>query len=239
MVNRAVFLPARRGLMERRRLLLASLALPAVAVAQGTRGVWFDPTQLPSYAGRLDRYLMNPAGDVDRLLLREGAQVIFPASEAQDIGEAVRPGDSMTVWGIRARTAPVITMLAWAKTEGERPRFVAQPSWFAPTRRGSQRLSVSGVIDRSLMTPQGEGMGVLLQSGDVIRLPPEAHMALGDALKDGATIFAEGLGHRQGERSSIDAERVGAEAGALRPLPDPPAPAPAPAPARSPAASQP
>lgn len=217
--------------MQRRHLLLAGLAWPAVASAQTARGVWFDPTQLPSYSGRLERSLLNPAGEVDRLLFREGAQIVFPPSEAQDIGEAVKPGDSMTVWGIRARSAPVITMLAWAKSDGERPRFVAQPSWFAPTRRGSQRLQTSGVVDRTLLTPQGEGMGVLLQSGDVIRLQPLVHAALGDALKDGATIFADGLGHRQGDRTSIDAERIGTEAGALRPLPEPAA-APAAAPAR-------
>ena len=208
--------------MRRRHFFLTALAAPALA--QGVRGVWFDPTQLPSYSGRLERALMNPAGEFDRLLFREGAQIVFPPSEAGDINEAVRPGDAMTVWGIRARLAPVITMLAWSKAEGEPPRFVAQPSWFAPTRRGTQPLSVSGVIDRTLMTPQGEGMGVLLQSGDVIRLPPANHAALGDALKDGATIFAEGLGHRQGDRVSLDADRTGSAADALRPLPDPPAP---------------
>lgn len=218
------------GRSGRRGLLLGGLALPAVAAAQGSRGVWFDPTQLPSYSGRLERMLVNPAGETDRLLFREGAQIVMPPSEAQDIGEAVRPGDSIIVWGIRARAAPVITMLAWARTEGVRPRFVSQPSWFAPTRRGSQQLQVAGVVDRTLLTPQGEGMGVLLQSGDVIRLAPAVHIAMGDALKDGATIAAEGLGHRYGERSSIDAERIGAEPGALRPLPEP-APAAPPPPA--------
>ncbi len=218
--------------MDRRGLLLAALALPAAAWAQGVRGLWFDPAQLPSYSGRLDRYIVNPAGEIDRLLYREGAQVVFPASEAQEIAEAVRPGDSMMVWGIRARSAPVITMLAWAKAEGDRPHFVAQPSWFAPTRRGTQRLTVSGVVDRTLMTPQGEGMGVLLQSGDVIRLAPEIHMSLGDALKDGATIVAEGLGYRRDDRSAIDAERTGPDSAGLRPLPTPPPPAAAPGTAR-------
>lgn len=207
--------------MKRRNLIMAVLSLPGLALAQGTRGLWFDPAQLPSYTGRLDRYLVNPAGEFDRLLFREGAQVVFSPSEAQEIAEAVRPGDSITVWGIRARTAPVITMLAWAKQDNDRPHFVAQPSWFAPTRRGTQRITLSGVIDRTLMTPQGEGMGVLLQSGDVIRLAPEVHAALGDALKDGATIFAEGLGFRREDRSAIDAERTGPDAAGMRSLPTP------------------
>ena len=213
-----------RRMINRRAAFLSAMALPVAAWAQGTRGVWFDPTQLPSFSGRLERILGNPAGEVDRLLFREGAQIIMPPSEAQDLGEAIHVGDSMTVWGIRARSAPVITMLAWAKTEAERPRFVAQPSWFAPTRRGTQRLAVSGVVERTLLTPQGEGMGVLLVSGDIIRLAPGVHMALGDALKDGATIFSEGLGHKAGERSAIDAEKTGPDAQNLRPLPEPAAP---------------
>lgn len=207
-------------------------ALPLVAVgfgsaaAQGTRGLWFDPTQLPSYSGRLDRAVLNPAGEFDRLLLRQGAQIVMPPSEAHDVAEVIKPGDAITVWGIRARSAPVITMLAWSNSESERPRFVAQPSWYAPTRRGNQRHQVAGTIDRTLLTPQGEGMGVLLQSGDVIRLAPAIHAALGDALRDGASIAADGLGHKAGERIAIDAERIGAEANALRPLPEPQAPRP-------------
>ncbi len=216
-------------MVKRRHILAAGIAVPAVVGAQGTRGLWFDPTQLPSYSGRLERILLNPAGEFDRLLFREGAQIVMPPSEAQDLGEAIKPGDSITVWGIRARSAPVITMLAWARNETERPRFVAQPSWFAPTRRGTQRHQLAGVVERTLLTPQGEGMGVLLQSGDVIRLPSAAHTALGDALRDGATIAAEGLGQRVADRVAIDAERVGADAGRLIPLPEPATP-PAPRP---------
>ena len=207
--------------MWRRATLLVALALSAAASAQGTRGLWFDPAQLPSFSGRVERYVVNPAGETDRLLLREGAQVVFPPSEAADIANAVKAGEGITVWGIRARNAPVIIMLAWARNETERPSFVAQPSWFAPTRRGSQQLQLHGVVERTLLTPQGEGMGVLLQSGNVIRLAPAVHAALGDALRDGATIFAEGPGHRQGDRISMDAEKTGPDANSLRPLPTP------------------
>ena len=90
---------------------------------------------------------------------------------------------------------------------------------FRRTRRGTQRITVAGTIERTLMTPQGEGMGVLLQSGDVIRLAPEAHLALVESLRDGATIAAEGLGHRQAERAAVDAERIGPDPGHLQALP--------------------
>lgn len=221
MVTDAIGPPGAEG---RRGFLAAAVTLPVLLISVAARsqanpGLWFDPAQLPSYSGRLERLVLNPAGEIDRLLYREGAQILFPASEAQEIVEAVRPGDSMTVWGIRARSAPAITMLAWARAQGQRPHFVAQPSWFAPTRRGTQRIALAGVIDRTLLTPQGEGMGVLLQSGDVIRLAPNVHLAVADLLRDGASIAAEGLGQRQAERSAIDAERIGPDPGHLQALP--------------------
>jgi hypothetical protein len=207
--------------MLRRSLALALLA--STAWAQTPRppasGLWFDPTQLPSYTGRIERFIDNPAGETDRLLFREGTQIVLPPSEAEAIREAVRQGDALTVWGVRARAAPVVVMLAWARAASEGANFVAQPSWFAPTRRGTARLRVAGVVERALLTPQGEGMGVLLTNGDVLRLPPSVHAALGDALAHGAAIFAEGPGTQRGARVAIDAEILGHNAETMAPLP--------------------
>jgi hypothetical protein len=183
------------------------------------RGVWFDPTQLPSYTGRVERFIGNPAGEVDRLLFREGTQIVIPPAEAEAIREAVQEGDGMTVWGIRARAAPVVVMLAWARPGSEEANFVAQPSWFAPLRRGTARLRVAGVVERALLTPQGEGMGVLLANGDVIRLSPASHATLADRLATGAAIMAEGLGSMRGARRAIDAERLGPSEADLAPVP--------------------
>jgi len=207
--------------MQRRAL--APLLLAGTAQAQTPRppprSLWFDPTQLPSYTGRVERFINNPAGETDRLLFREGTQIVLPPTEAEAIRDAVRQGDALTVWGIRARTAPVVVMLAWARAASEGANFVAQPSWFAPTRRGTARLHVAGVVERALLTPQGEGMGVLLTNGDVLRLPPSVHAALGDALAPGATIFAEGLGTQRSNRVAIDAESLGNNSETMAPLP--------------------
>jgi hypothetical protein len=130
--------PVNAGLQRR---ALAPLLLAGTAQAQTPRppprGLWFDPTQLPSYTGRVERFINNPAGETDRLLFREGTQIVLPPTEAEAIRDAVRQGDALTVWGIRARAAPVVVMLAWARAASEGANFVAQPSWFAPTRRGT------------------------------------------------------------------------------------------------------
>lgn len=208
----------------RRRLLLAApgLVLAGAALARAPRGLWFDPTQLPSYSGRLERWLMNPAGEIDRALLREGVQVIFPPSEADALLAAIQVDANFTAYGIRARGAPVVTMLAWAKNDTDAASFVASPAWFASESRGREELTVGGRIQAPLLTPQGEGMGVILDDGNVIRLPVEIHEALGDRVKVGETIAAGGLGTRRDNRIALDAVRVGRAPDRLEPLPVPP-----------------
>ena len=210
-------------MLQRRQLIFAAtttcLAMPAVARVPA--GLWFDPTQLPSYSGRLDRWIVAPSGSIDRGLFREGTQFVFPTSEAEALVAAIEPGAPICVWGIRARNAAVVLMLAWAKTESEPASFVERPAWFVASQPGLERFQLAGRVMASLLTPQGEGMGVILAEGGAIRLSVEMHRRLGDALKVGETFAAEGLGTRRGDLAALDAERVGKEAGSLQPLPQP------------------
>lgn len=207
----------------RRRGVLTGLGLGLAmpALAQRARGLWFDPTQLPSYTGRVERWLMNPAGETDRGLFREGAQFVFPPTDADELTAAIPGGGTLTIWGIRARSAPVITMLAWAKSDQDPANFVASPAWFASTARGTQQLAVSGQVAGPLLSPQGEPMGVLLDNGDSLRLAPGVHAALRDRLEPGKPIAATGLGTRRDTVIAIDATRIGADANALAAIPEP------------------
>jgi hypothetical protein len=213
--------------MIQRRHILAGAALAwassatFVARARDPRGLWFDPTQLPSYSGRLERWISNPAGEVDRGLFREGTQFVFPPSEADALMGAIERGGSIAVWGIRARGAPVVTMLAWAKMDSEPASFVERPAWFASTRPGEQRLTLAGRVQAPLLTPQGESMGVILAEGGSIRLGVEQHKALADKLGVGDTVAAEGLGTRRGDLVAIDAQRLGKDQNSLEGLPEP------------------
>jgi len=195
------------------------LLLATPAFARAPRGVWFDPTQLPSYSGRLERWLINPAGETDRALLREGVQIVFSPSEAPDLVAAVEPGQNLTAWGIRARTAPVVTMLAWARAPDQPAIFVTTPAWFASQGTGGQEVRVAGEVRHPLLTPQGEAMGLILAEGDVVRMPVGAHRALGDAVAIGRHVVAEGMGTRVGDRTALDAARLGPTAESLAPVP--------------------
>jgi len=100
---------------------------------------WFDPTQLPSFTGTVERYLLNPRGETDALLFREGPQVVFPPDAAQAVHGVAVPGRPIVVWGIRARNAPVITMLAFAASSDATPQVVERLYW-----RFGARLAVPG-----------------------------------------------------------------------------------------------
>ncbi|MDB5413374.1 MAG: hypothetical protein JWR10_1709 [Rubritepida sp.] len=213
--------------MSNRRALLAGGAILALSTtrpaawARAPRGLWFDPTQLPSYSGRLDRWISNPAGQVDRGLLREGTQFVFPASEAEALAAAVARGGPITIWGIRARSAPVVTMLAWARVETDPASFVESPAWFANDTPGTQRLALSGRIQAPLLNPQGEPMGVILANGGSIRLTVETHRRIASQLDVGDNVAAEGLGTRRGDLIAIDAQRLGKDEASLQGLPEP------------------
>ena len=183
--------------------------------------LWFDPTQLPSFTGVVERYLINPAGQVDRLLLREGPQVILPAQVVDELRRAVPVGSGIVVWGVRARRAPVITMLAWGAREGDSaPRFVERPAWGVPSFDvGMQPVEVAGEVVAPLYTPQGDVMGAILQDGMVVRVSPDAATALGERLGVGRQVAAAGVGTIGPVGRAVDAERIGDSLGSLGPLP--------------------
>ncbi|MFH5925969.1 hypothetical protein [Roseomonas xinghualingensis] len=207
--------------------LVTLVAGPVPSWGQESRGttnrLWFDPTQLPSFNGVVERYLLTPEGKTDRLLFREGPQVIFPEHVAEEIMREVEPGRPIIVYGIRARRVPVITLLAWAKDNNTQPRFVDRPSWSFPEfHAADERLNVSGTIRVPLYTPQGEVIGAILEDGTVIRLPIGVAAALGDGLSSGRSIAASGRGASvEGRGKALDADLIGENPDRLEPLPAP------------------
>jgi len=206
----------------RRIFLMAFLtALAAPALAQRSALLWFDPTQLPSYCGRLERWIASPSGEVERGVMREGTQFVFPASEADALAAGIERGGSICVWGIRSRSAPVVLMLAWARTDSDPATFVERPAWFIDIKPGREPLTVSGRIQAPLLTPQGEPMGVILaDGGGSIRMPTTAYRRLAAMLRPGENVVAEGLGARHGDRVAVDAVRIGRDTASLQALPE-------------------
>lgn len=218
-------------------LLALALAGPAPAAAQDAAApqrqsaLWFDPTQLPSFTGTVERYLINPSGETDALIFREGPQIVFPPDVADSVRKAAPPGRPLIVWGIRARTAPVITMLAFAPDADATPRVVERLYWRLSgeqVREPAMHLRVSGTVKQPYYSPQGEVAGAILEDGTVVLLPRGAAEGFKDLLKPGARLTAEGSGQKNDAGCALLASRLGENADSLRPVPARAAPAGAP-----------
>ncbi len=191
---------------------------PPAAVAE----FWFDPTQLPSFTGTVERYLVNPRGEVDSLLFREGPQVVFPPDLAEMIRTAAPPGRPIVVWGIRARQAAVITMLAFAPNAETSPGVVDRFYWQLGGRTArdqAERMRVEGTVKAPYYAPQGEIAGAILEDGTVVTIPAGAAETLRDLLRPGASLAAEGRGVARDFGRGVAAELIGASPEALRPVP--------------------
>ncbi|WP_237217861.1 hypothetical protein, partial [Falsiroseomonas oryziterrae] len=214
-------------------LSAALLVLPAAAqerprTAEPPRPApaefWFDPTQLPSFTGTVERYLLNPRGETDALLFREGPQIVFPPEFGDAVRQVSPPGRPIVVWGIRARQAPVITMLAFAPDFQAQPIVVERVYWRLLGRTALEqagRLTVTGTVKAPYFTPQGEVAGAVLEDGSVVTVPTGTAEALRDLLRPGARLAAEGRGVAVEGSRAVAAERIGENPEALRDVPPP------------------
>jgi hypothetical protein len=182
--------------------------------------LWFDPTQLPAFTGTVERYLPNPRGETDRLLFREGPQVVFPPDMAEGLRQASPPGRPVTVWGIRARNAPVITLLAYSPNPAEAaPTMVDRLYWRLGGRNAAEQaetIAVAGTVKAPYYTPQGEVAGAILEDGTVIVLPQGSAEPFRDLLRPGSRVAAEGAGHAGEGGKALVAARLGDTPQALR-----------------------
>lgn len=187
----------------------------------GTSGpLWFDATQLPSFTGVVERFLVNPRGEVDALLLREGPQVSFPPDAADDLRRVAVPGRPLIVWGVRARSAPVITMLAFAPNADATPVVLERFYWRRPgpgVNAGAVGISVAGAVRSPYYSPPGEIIGAVLEDGTVVLLPRGATTAdtVRRLFRTGARLEAEGLGYQGEAGRAVLADRLG-EPGAMQ-----------------------
>lgn len=183
--------------------------------------LWFDPTQLPSFTGTVDRFLPTPDGKVDRLVFKEGPQIVFPPDAYDALREVASKGQPLVVWGIRARNAAVITMLAYGAPERD-PTVLDRFYWRPETARqqGRREMMLIGKVWQPYLSPQGHPAGAILENGDVIRVDPSAAGHFKDRLAEGARIVAAGTGVETPLGKAIDADRIGEAVDKLEPVPE-------------------
>jgi hypothetical protein len=85
-------LTVRHGSFSNRLPIIHSPQRPVDIQSQSTKDTnmhWIDPAHLPETKGTVDRFLLNPHGDADGLLLTDGMEVHFPPHMAKKVVAAL------------------------------------------------------------------------------------------------------------------------------------------------------
>lgn len=200
-------------------LLLAATILAgagAAAVAQDATGT-YDTSQLPAIHGKVTQYDLTPRGDVDGLILDDGTEVHFRPDLGLQVTAIVRPGDAVTIHGLKARALKLVQAMsvtgdASGKTvDDEGPAMGGRRPPHPPGREpgGGQPMQAQGVIKMQLHGPRGDLNGVLLEDGTMVHLPPPEAIRLASELTAGKTITVHGNGLQNVLGHVIAAEAIG------------------------------
>lgn len=161
---------------------------------------WIDPDCLPETRGVVDRFLMNPHGKLDGLILRGARQVHFRPHMSAWAARHIKVGDRIRIRGIKPRGVDMISAVSLTASDGrtlidDGPQH-SGPSGPEKLSRAPVPMEVQGVVTLSLHGPKGELRGAVLDDGTSLRVPPHAGEALREYLTPGASICAWGRGIR-------------------------------------------
>jgi hypothetical protein len=151
----------------------------------------YDPAQFPEIQGKVSQYTLTPRGDLDGLILDNGTEVQISPRVSLDLAFAVRPGDTITIHGLKAHALPMV--LAMSITNDATHATVLT----GPTHRSHDRgamIEAQGKIKAQLHDTDGEMNGVQLDNGTTVQLPPPEAQRIGVELAVGQTIYVRGAG---------------------------------------------
>jgi len=163
---------------------------------------WINPDSLSPIKSKVSRFLFNPQGDSDGMLLTNGMEAHFPPHLSKKMLETIQQGEAVTLYGVKPRVVDMITCVAIESAKGERIDDTGPPANGKKERharknggadRGTPtRVEIEDTIDRKLHGPRGEVRGLLLSSGRIVRFPPHAAEGARTLLRSGAVIAVRG-----------------------------------------------
>ena len=164
-------------------LLAATLIAGGSGVALAQRASTYDLSQLPEVKGKVAQYLLTPRGDVDGLILADGTEVHVMPRLSTQLVFAVKPGDVVTIHGLKARAVPMVTGgLDHQRCQGA--TVTGGP------RADMGQMVATGTVKADLHTPRGDVDGAVLQDGTIIHLPPPEAEKYAALLAPGTTLYA-------------------------------------------------
>ena len=176
-----------------------------------------DVATTTEMSGTLARWLINPNGDVDGMLLADGTQVAFPPHLSARVTDTIKPKDAIRLTGwrdgavFRANSIRGTAAGSVVRDDGPPP-----PPAVARDPAPLTELSANGRVDTLLYGPRGEINGVVLRSGELVRFPPHVGAQWGALLQRGATLSARGYGTRNALGTAFEATAMGESEASMR-----------------------
>jgi hypothetical protein len=204
------------------RTLLAALAtatvlgMGTIAHAQAGGALW-DASRLPETKGMVKQYTLRPRGDIDGLILNDGTEVKLPPHLTGQVAFPVRPGDAVTIRGLKATALPLIDAMSVTN-------FVTGATIVdnGPPDRATTEQTITGRITATLHGKRGEVNGALLDNGTNLRLPPPEAERMQQLLVPGATVTVRGSSLATPLGTVIDVSAIGSSPDQLTELAAPP-----------------
>jgi hypothetical protein len=189
---------------------------------------WLDPDYLPEVSGTFERFLINPQGDADGMILTDGTEVHFPPHMAANLCAAIRPGETtkVKVRGVRPCSGDLIAAVAIETADGKRIVDNGPPKGHDREEKPHKHagkpkrepMDAEGLVRRLLHGPKGEARGALLEDGRIIRVPTHEVERIAHLLSPGKTLAVRGEGLTLTLGTVIEAREIGASTDDLRPI---------------------
>jgi hypothetical protein len=200
-------------------LITTMLGAGAVVYAQTGGPVW-DASQLPETRGTVKQYTITPRGDVDGLILNDGTEIKLPPHLTAQIVFAVKPGDAVTVRGLKARALPLVD--AASVTNVATGAAVVDSGPPGGPGGSTTETTLTGKVAAALHGKRGEVNGALLENGTVLRMPPPEAERFQSFLAQGRAVAVRGVSVVTPLGTVVDVRAIGSSAEKLTELTTPP-----------------
>jgi len=187
---------------------------------------WVNEELLPHVTSSVERFLVNPDGDADGMILLNGVEVYFAPYLSDEVLLAVHVGDRVTVYGELPMAEPLIVAAVIETENGARIEDASRvdghgaraPSVGIHRSRERSRLQVQALVRRALHGPSGELRGVLLDYGTTVFFSMQDGEDLEELLSPASWVTVRGAGLVTEMGTAIEADEIGQSSGAMRVL---------------------
>jgi hypothetical protein len=184
---------------------------------------WIDPESLPAMAGTLERFVLNPHGEVDGFVMRCGPEDVLvhtPPHLETELARHVKAGDTVTVRAVRPRGAALLAAVAIVAKDGHRIDDRGPDKDRRHPKVERRPMTAEGTVRLSLFGPKGELRGALLADGTSVRVGPKEAERIKQLLAPGSVLIVRGDGLETRHGRVIEAREAGStrdELAAIKP----------------------